>query len=563
MIVALFAVSALVATWASYDYSAAASRLGLLATGLLLFFLTGLYLKQDSTHIARIGTLCLLSMVTISLYFAATHRWSGELTSDFSPLHSVGLWLETLRPMQLSVLPPLHPNTAAGAIALLLPLAWSGSAAGRYLSRMQASRVALQTRTVFLWIGLAIACLALLLTGSRGAWLGLIAAAAVVFPYLLLNCSRWHRATRVLPLALGLIVAIASVYLFVSVANAQFSTTEARYPVLSGRTDLWRQTLLLISDYRFTGSGLGGAAMIYSSYATMLHVVYLTHAHNLFLQIALEQGLPGLFTFGALCTGALWTLARLDGAHNRNERTLLRLAWAGSAASTVVLLVHGLLDSQMATSLLSPLLFLPLGVVYGLQRQSAASFREPFPFAETHVKISPAWAGGLAVIALILLFLLPSIRGYFYANLGAVAQQKAELSLYSWPEWPLQDAMRRDAAVDLSVPISYYEQALALAPGNATAHRRLGQIALSLGHYDEARAHLQVAHRQNPRSMATRQMLGEVYALEGNIDEAATLWQTVDNSLNQLETRLYWYEWLEAPRKAANLQQTLDSMLVD
>ena len=51
--------------------------------------------------------------------------------------------------------------------------------------------------------------------------------------------------------------------------------------------------MALAGDYAFTGSGLGSAMMVYSTYAMILHVGFISHAHNLFLQIALEQGLPG------------------------------------------------------------------------------------------------------------------------------------------------------------------------------------------------------------------------------------------------------------------------------
>ena len=82
--------------------------------------------------------------------------------------------------------------------------------------------------------------------------------------------------------------------------------------------------------------------------------------------------------------------------------------------------------------------------------------------------------------------------------------------------------MRRE--IDLSSPIANYEQALALNSNNATANRRLGQIELSLGDYEEALSHLLAAYEMTPWDNATRQLLGEAYIVNGQVDDGAALW---------------------------------------
>jgi hypothetical protein len=92
------------------------------------------------------------------------------------------------------------------------------------------------------------------------------------------------------------------------------------------RIALWRDSLPLIQDYFFTGSGLGATAMIYATYAYLLHVPYLYHAHNLYVQIALEQGVPALLAWlglmaatSGLC-GARVARCRQSGAHAVDRR---------------------------------------------------------------------------------------------------------------------------------------------------------------------------------------------------------------------------------------------------
>jgi tetratricopeptide (TPR) repeat protein len=127
------------------------------------------------------------------------------------------------------------------------------------------------------------------------------------------------------------------------------------------------------------------------------------------------------------------------------------------------------------------------------------------------------------------------------ANLGAVAQAQAELSVYHWPEWAFQDAVRRSPKVNLAPAIAHYQVALALDPANVTANRRLGQIELSLGQYDSACRHLQTAYAIAPSQRANRQFAGECFALSSDIKQATTLWKTIDTGQQQLKLREWWY----------------------
>ena len=60
---------------------------------------------------------------------------------------------------------------------------------------------------------------------------------------------------------------------------------------------VWGHSWGLAHDYAVTGLGLGCFTMPYSSYALLVHVPHTTHAHNLLLDIWLEQGAFGLLSF--------------------------------------------------------------------------------------------------------------------------------------------------------------------------------------------------------------------------------------------------------------------------
>src|SRR5439155_1556325 len=81
----------------------------------------------------------------------------------------------------------------------------------------------------------------------------------------------------------------------------------------------------------------------------LIAVPYLLHAHNLYLETAIEQGLPGL--------AALLCLAYFAARALLRPRPGSAPAWAFRAAalaSLVALLVHGMLDSQLFVSPLAP-----------------------------------------------------------------------------------------------------------------------------------------------------------------------------------------------------------------
>jgi tetratricopeptide (TPR) repeat protein len=140
-------------------------------------------------------------------------------------------------------------------------------------------------------------------------------------------------------------------------------------------------------------------------------------------------------------------------------------------------------------------------------------------------------------------------------------QTQLELSIYRWPQWPLQDALRRERAADLGPAIEDYRSALMLDARNATANRRLGQIELALGQYDAACSHLSAAYAAAPNQRATRQLLGECYALSEDVAQTVGLWRTIDVSQGQLALRTWWYaNYLEDNVHARRLAQAIQAL---
>ena len=531
----LFLISAAIGLGLAYDRRAAWPKFCLIVGGLALYYL--LAWAPARIRVGRRGEFPLVSWAVgalpalIAALFLLTNdwmRWAGKM----GWLEPIGRWFAAWQPSLFGI--HLNPNVAGGVIAALLPLqatAWRAEGCRRPWPG---------------WLLLGLSALGLLLSASRGAWLALSAAAGGWGAWSLRRwlARRWPggrerqiRASAGLALLLLGGMAIALILM-----GPPWG--EGLSGLLGERPTIWRDSRDLAGDYLFTGLGLGGFPMAYSSYARLVHVEYISHAHNLFLDVWLEQGLLGVLALAWLWGAVVWT----DAPVSRWRPAVL-------AALTVILL-HGLVDDPFYGygGWAVPLLFVPLGLSARSEgTASAERTRRPM-----------AWAGaGAAALLGLAIMQIPAAQAAWQANLGALAQTQAELSVYRWPRWPIQDAVRRAAEVDLSPAIAHYLAALALDPENVTAHRRLGQIALSRGDDEAARHHLQAAYRAAPAQRATRQLLGEVYAVAGEIASAVALWRTADVDRQQLLLRAWWYRSLGEAERAARLATATRALFGD
>jgi len=328
--------------------------------------------------------------------------------------------------------------------------------------------------------------------------------------------------------------------------------------VVDGRAELLRNSLDLAWDTAFTGIGLGGFQMAFSSYILLLHVGHTYHSHNLFLNVWLEQGLLGL---GAL----VWLLLAAVVAWRRVRRLGegQGKAWAAAAlAAIAVIAVHGMVDDAFYGSRGVLLLFVPFALLTRAQADAVWSAYEPPTLTEVLMSRNGFIAGAL-LASVLLLGLTPPVRSQFQANLGALSQTQAEMSVYEWPTWPIQDALRRDIGtgpgpVDLRAATGHYEAALAIDPNNEVANRRLGQIALSRGDYPAAGELLVAAYYNDYTNRAARQLYGEWLAIDGRADRAKAVLRTVDVSAGQLDARAWWYESIGEMEKAAAIRDAAD-----
>ena len=528
----LFVATAGLSVWAAYDRPLAWAKFWPIVGGVLLYYALANSLAADPDRWPRRAVWLLAGFGgAVTLYFLATHDWA-QYPAKIAALTPIGQALQAplARPLAALPLHRLHPNVVGGLLAMLAPFAAAAALA----------RPHRPGRAVAGGLLLGLILFGLLLTTSRGAWLALAAALALAALWLLLGwLTRSRPGQQRLWFAGLLLVGLLVGGLVLAARPGLAGQLLDSLPALGGgssRLDLYRDSLVLVQDYPLIGAGLDGFMMLHATYAFLIHVGYIVHSHNLYLDLAIEQGLPGLLALlwlWLLMAGACW---RAAGAETP------RPGLAAAALSLTVVALHGLVDDALYGSRALLLLFLPLAFAVPLLLPQAQ-----LTAARWRRWLAPA--GGAAALLLLALFWRP-LASLLYGNLATVAQSRTELAVYTWPEWPIQDALRRQ--LDVSAPLANYARALALNPGNLSANRRLGQMELSLADYDAAAAHLARAYAAMPWDNATRQLYGEALIVTGRGAEGAALWTTVNNAQRQLDIRAFWYEHIgDAPRLAA------------
>lgn len=255
----------------------------------------------------------------------------------------------------------VHPNVMAAALlcAVFLALAWAfrppalGARWGRFGRLLRARAV---------WIVASLAMLLVLfLTKSRGAY-GAFLVGSAVFALL----AERRRAAVAFALLVALVL-IAGGSLWMLQQGAAESPDQLEMLDTSSfafRQRIWHYALLLVGDFPLTGVGMGGfnaALRDLYGYAEFTE----PGAHSLYLQAALDLGLPGLAALLALVAASL----RRAGVGLRRLRAVGddpgQMA-AGAIAGLAAVLAQGLLDLTVWGTRGGLVLWGLLALLYGL-----------------------------------------------------------------------------------------------------------------------------------------------------------------------------------------------------
>lgn len=175
--------------------------------------------------------------------------------------------------------------------------------------------------------------IALILTFSRGCWLGIMAAAAVFVTFA--AGKLWGLALLALPI-IPMIIPDSIINRFTSIGDMSDSST-------SYRVYIWMGTILMLKDFWLSGVGPGTEAFtqVYPFYS--YSAIVAPHPHNLFLQVMTETGVLGISAFLLLLF--LFFKRLIVGCQHFGKGHPLTVVIVGIGAAVIGFLLQGMFDN--------------------------------------------------------------------------------------------------------------------------------------------------------------------------------------------------------------------------
>jgi putative inorganic carbon (hco3(-)) transporter len=500
ILVGLLVVTAFIGLAVSLDTSLSLNRLSMLVVGVIVFFLV-IRVAHSVRMLERIsfGLIAVGCLVAVFSLFATD--WSMGVLIPLPAIYGrIPLLVHNLPGSGVPQFSEgLNPRLVAGTMAFLLPLplAWATYGQRRRLRWLG-------------WLSAGVMAVPLVLSQSPQGFLGLGLALGVMWV--------WCKPRR-----LGIVLAIA-VALSVTWVLYRWWLPELlihRLEIgIAARLGIWPKAWLMIRDMPFTGAGLNNFPIADGLYSlTASHEV---HAHNVFLQTAVDQGVLGLVAFIALFASALIAGWR---AYRASIDPSLRIVVLGCAGGCIAYLGFGLWDAITLGHKPAPALWVMLGLLI-------ASERLAMPLPSTLLSVS-ARRKIIAGLSLIVIVAAPVWGSALATNLGRITWNREQAGVTS--------ATTEDIK-------SLADVAIALFRANSRARLLAGQIDLRAGHAADAVAHLEQAVTLDHSDPVAYFQLAEAHEQLGHLELAFEFWRAAGAA-----SRLY--ERGTAARRTGDLTQ--------
>lgn len=182
------------------------------------------------------------------------------------------------------------------------------------------------------FILLALSGVCMILTYSRGCWIGIVLAVAL---FLFMSSKKMFLIMTAMGVVALFFLPDSVMTRLLSIGNLADSST-------SYRVYIWQGTMDMLKDFWLTGIGVGTSAFnhVYPIYA--FGAISAPHPHNLYLLLLSEMGILGLLVFVALMIVVLKKL--FCTANNSKDRTLSVFSSA-LFSGLVGFLVQGIFDN--------------------------------------------------------------------------------------------------------------------------------------------------------------------------------------------------------------------------
>jgi putative inorganic carbon (HCO3(-)) transporter len=445
----LLVLTLVIGYWISIDRGMSWARMWSYLLGVFLFYTSVNCIKPSTHWQVSVGFIALVTMGIVLFSLVATD-WSSVRLFNIPGLYE--LFPALLRNIPGSGVPReselINPRAIGLTLGFLLPFLTP------FLVFFSKGKFRL-----ILVISSLLALFTLLITQSLQGLIGLVASGLFILIW------RNRKFALLIPLGLaacaGLLIALGAqrtlIYLF-SVDN----------PVgiaVTLRMDIWSRALAMIRDMPFTGIGLNIFPVIQSDFYTGYIIGPEVHAHNLYLQTALDQGLPGL---GAMLLLFIAWGITIKRHYSQASVPGQRILYVALAAAIISYLAEGLMDVQTLGAKPAPIIWIFLGI-------GAAPTTLLRPESKTSQTKKIPWLRVITPLALMCVIM----GGILILNPAAVASNRGSLLAHQFLHQPnmgsnLSIAKAEAARADLV-------KAIARNPDESHLHQILGRLEGWLG----------------------------------------------------------------------------------
>jgi len=512
----LFILTALGGYFVAYDRVVVTQKLFYILISVLLFYAL---IGQPENNYSQVIFLFWGIGIVVCLYYFLTYNFVQN-SNRFEFLNQTGARLMGLRsylnwsPIPSGYIPGLVVITTC---FMFIPLADPGKSLGL-----------IQKSIIYFGDGLLF--LTLCVVKSRSIWMALFSAMGIWFLWKIVNLKQFPKNTvKWFPwiVFLYLFTVIILVYTVGPASSANpndFGT--------NSRLEVFVRSISFVGDFPVTGAGLASFPGLYSNYILAIPYFYFPNSYNIFLDVAIEQGLIAGMIFLILQGFGIYyasrTIQRKEARFN-NWLALFALMFA---------VVHGLTQDYLYNAAGTMLLFFPLAMSIMLSPDSRLETPEPaFASSFTRRNIQIISVLIATVVTGTLIFNFNRFLSVWYSNLGSLQLAKVELRGFPEAGWPGIAIIPKLSGAKASL-----ETSLRLDHDNLTANHHLGLIFMLNRDFEAASHYLVIAHAKAPEHRGITKSLGYCYVWLGELDKAQLFLADIPESKDELDAYTWWWK---------------------
>lgn len=377
----LVSIMMLVSLFATYDVSVSLPKISGVLIGIAVFYL-----------MVRIGSrsggwwMCFLAFLLVGSGMTVVSLvGTNWVTDKFAIIAKIISVLPKLRQSLPGAPDGFHPNEVGGALVWVMPAAIIFGLVWMLRFRTLKKRIGAGWIFLILCAALGISAImgvVLVFSQSRSAFIGLGLALMAALFFALPLPGRWaYGIVMVMGISFVIVLfwPINASKLSGLLGSSEVQASAFSLSTLDLRFEIWSRAIYGIQDFPLTGMGM-------NTFRTVVNVLYplfsvgpnydIGHAHNEFLQAALDLGIPGLIAFIGIYIGAFWMLIdswRRSGKPGENMRTvdqpaviLTNTLILGLGSGLAAHLIYGLTDAVALGAKPGLLYWMLLGLIVGL-----------------------------------------------------------------------------------------------------------------------------------------------------------------------------------------------------